>query len=145
MVAAQVRGSRQRADKHGQMPRELADLALARDSIFTLHIISHSLSLLIQARQVPLVTAGRPRPFWGHRGGLYRRFAPTTRVAAVLAFSPIICIQRPGGREAPQTAVDTVAAYNSAAWQGTGQSGADVSFLLISGRVPDKPKGEQMV
>ena len=68
MVAAQVWGSRQRADKHGQMPRELADLVLAPDGIFTLHIISHSLSLLIQARQVALVTAGRPRPFWGTDG-----------------------------------------------------------------------------
>jgi hypothetical protein len=27
---------------HGQMPRELADLVLAPDSTFTLHIISHS-------------------------------------------------------------------------------------------------------
>jgi hypothetical protein len=54
MVAAKVRGARQRADKHGQMPRELADLV--PDSTFTLHIISHSLSLLMQARQVSLVT-----------------------------------------------------------------------------------------
>jgi hypothetical protein len=50
MVAAKVRGARQRADKHGQMPRELAHLVLAPDSTFTLHIISHSLSLLMQAR-----------------------------------------------------------------------------------------------
>jgi hypothetical protein len=51
------------------MLRELADLVLAPGSTFTLHVISHSLSLLIQARQVPLVTAGQPRPFWGHRPG----------------------------------------------------------------------------
>ena len=67
MVAAQVRGSRQRADKRGQMPRELADLVLAPDSIFTSHIISHSLSLLMQARQVSLVTgtAGTAATFRG--------------------------------------------------------------------------------
>lgn len=56
MVAAQVRGPRQRADKHGQMPREIADFVLAPDSTFTLHIISHSLSVLMQSRQVSLVT-----------------------------------------------------------------------------------------
>jgi hypothetical protein len=66
MVAAQVRGARQRADKHGQMPRELAALVLAPGSILTLHSISHSLSLLMQARQVSLVTgeAGTAATFW---------------------------------------------------------------------------------
>jgi hypothetical protein len=66
MIAVQVRGASQRADKHGQMPRELADLVLAPDGIFTLHIISHSLSLPMQARQVPLVTgtAGTAAIFW---------------------------------------------------------------------------------
>ena len=56
MVAAQVRGSRQRADKRSKVPRELADLVLAPDGVFTLHIISHSLRLLMQAGQVSLVT-----------------------------------------------------------------------------------------
>ena len=78
MVAAEVRGARQRADKHGQMPRELADLVLAPDSTFTLHIISHSLSLLMQARQVSLVTgtAGTAATFRdthaGHTAGCVR-------------------------------------------------------------------------
>jgi hypothetical protein len=90
MVAAKVRGSRQRADKHGQMPRELADLVLAPDSTFTLHIISHSLSLLMQARQVSLVTgtAGTAATFWdthvGHTAGRVR----DTRAAAVRADCP---------------------------------------------------------
>jgi hypothetical protein len=37
--------------------RELADLVLAPPGIFTLHIISHSLSLPMQARQVPVLVA----------------------------------------------------------------------------------------
>jgi len=85
MVAAKVRGARQRADKHGQMPRELADLVLAPDSTFTLHITSHSLSLLVQARQVSLVTstAGTAATFCdthaGHTAGRPNDTRLTTR------------------------------------------------------------------
>ncbi len=50
MIAAQVRGPGQRADKRGQMPRDLADLVLFPDGIVTLRIISHSLSLPMRAR-----------------------------------------------------------------------------------------------
>jgi hypothetical protein len=86
MIAAQVRGPRQRADKHGQMPRELADLVLAPDGIFTLHIISHSPSLLMQARQVPLVTgtAGTAATFWGTHAGHTADCVHDARVAAAM-------------------------------------------------------------
>ena len=38
MITAKVRESRQRADKHGKMPRELADLVLSPNVIFTRRI-----------------------------------------------------------------------------------------------------------
>lgn len=60
MVAAQVRGARQRADKHSKVPRELPDLILPPDGICTRHIISHDLSVPVHARQVSLLT-GRGR------------------------------------------------------------------------------------
>jgi len=50
MVAAQVRGTRQRADKRGKVPRELPDLVLPPDGICTRRIISHDLSLPVHAR-----------------------------------------------------------------------------------------------
>lgn len=108
MVAAQVRGSRQRADKHGQMPRELTDLAHAPDSTFTLHIISHSLSVLMQSRQVSLVTGTAacrvrawPRPSRIHVGHT-AECVRDTRVAAVRADCP------PGGWTRPEcTSVDS--------------------------------------
>jgi hypothetical protein len=53
------------------MPRELTDLVLAPGGIFTLHITSHSPSLPMQVRQVPLVTgtAGAAATFWGTHAG----------------------------------------------------------------------------
>jgi hypothetical protein len=57
MVAAQVRRTRQRADKHSKVPRELPDLVLPSDGICTRRIISHGLSLPVHARQVSLLTS----------------------------------------------------------------------------------------
>lgn len=65
MVAAQVRRARQRADKHGKVPREPVNFALSPVSACTRRIISHDLSLPAQARQVPLLT-GRPMTLWTH-------------------------------------------------------------------------------
>jgi len=92
MIAAQVRGPRQRADKHGQMPRELADLVLFPDGIFTLRIISHDLSLPVQARQVPLVTgrACTVGTSWGTHARHTADCVHDARVAAVrLGVSPM--------------------------------------------------------
>ena len=90
MVAAKVRRSRQRADKHGQMPRELADLILAPGSTFTLHIISHDLSLLVQARHVSLVTGhhGHGRDLLGYSRWPHRRLR--TRRARSRLTGPIV-------------------------------------------------------
>jgi hypothetical protein len=98
MVAAKVRGSRQRADKHGQMPRELADLVLAPGSTFTLHIISHDLSLLVQAWHVSLVTGitDTAATFWDTHAGHTADCVRDARVAAVRADCP------PGGWTRPE-------------------------------------------
>jgi hypothetical protein len=68
MVAAQVRGARQRADKRSKVPRELPDLVLPPDGICTQRVISHDLSVPVHSWQVLLRTgrAGTATTLWRH-------------------------------------------------------------------------------
>lgn len=68
MVAAQVRRARQRADKDGKVPREPLNFVLSPDGVCIRRVISHDLSLPVQARQVPLLTgvAGTAASVWRH-------------------------------------------------------------------------------